>query len=235
MTEYEAGDDVMLRLHIVPDGGVPVDGTTAATVVVTGDTGPARTPTAVPAATGRDRWSAPLPAVAAGAWRVVWTVTGTGSGVQSYELLIGPGPAAGGRVYATTGQLATHLGSAPPTGARRILLRASAKVDDLLRCARYATDTAGLPTDLALAAVLAEATCAQVEWWGEIGDTDGTGSASALAGAQIGTVKMPGAADGGIEYAPAAVSALRRAGLFSQGPDTHRRGYLSQGFFETYQ
>lgn len=220
---YEAGDDVSLRLTITPDGGVPTDGTTVATVTARSDGGTVITPTATPS-TDRSRWTAMLTAATAGEWDILWTVIGTGSGVQSYRLFVAPVAPASVRVYATTAQLAVYLDDAPPEGAHRLLRKASRKVDELLLTAIYPVDTTGLPTDTDVAAALAEATCAQAEWWGETGDS-GTGAIAALAGSQIGSVKIgTGVTGQGIpEYAPDAVSALRRAGLTGRGPQVYDR------------
>jgi hypothetical protein len=182
---------------------------------------------ALPAALpSRAAWTANLTPASAGDWLVKWTVTGSGAGTTWDTVPVGPAPLPPppGRVYATTGQLADYTGEDPPADARKLLRRASRKVDQLLITAHYAVDEDGMPTDADVAAAMAEATCAQVEWWGETGDTAGTGAVAALAGSQIGTVKLAGgnsAAGGGsgsIEYAPDAVAALRLAGLTNQGP-----------------
>lgn len=231
---YEAGDDVTLRLVVTPEGGVPTDGTTAVVATATHDSGAAVLPVLTPNV-DRSQWSGVLRGVAAGEWAVEWVVTGTGSGVRVYRFVVAASPSAApvGRVYASTAQLSAYLDGPTPDGARRLLRRASAKVDELLLTATYRTDTAGMPVDAPVAAALAEATCAQVEWWGETGD-DGTGAVAALAGARIGTVQLPGKAgtgDGIPEYAPAAVSALRRANLTGRGPIVYDRivgGLLGQ-------
>lgn len=236
MTLYEAGDDVTLHLTVTPDGGVPVDGTTTATVTATLDGGTPRVLTATPNG-DRSSWSALLLGAAAGEWDILWTVTGTGSGVQSYTVFVAPTPgiSAFGRVYATTAQLADYLDEAPPSGARRLLRRASQMVDDALLTATYRVDdVTGLPIDAPVAAALAEAACAQVEWWGEIGDTAGSGAVATLAGARIGTVQLPGKAgtgDGIPDLAPAALAVLRRANLTGRGPLVYDRlsgGLLGQ-------
>lgn len=175
---------------------------------------------------GRGKWQANLVPSTAGEWRVRWDVTGSGQGVTWDVVAVAPAPAleGAGRVYATTAQLADHTGEAPAPGSARALLRASREVDKLLRAACYPVDEQGMPTDPRHAEAMAEATCAQVEWWDEIGDERGTGAAAVLAGsAQIGTVRLSGgsassSSAGAGGYAPAAVSALRAAGLTGQGP-----------------
>lgn len=212
----DVGDKVPITLTVTP-----ADATTQATV--TAQLLPAGAPIALPAVPNGDRtvWTANLSVTALGAYRVVWTVTGTGAGVEhdTVHVLGGPDPIAG-QSYASLHQLAIYLDEAPPTGARRLLVRASRKVDDMLRTAVYAVDAAGLPTDPAVATALAEATCAQVAWWSELGDDTGSGAVAALAGSQIGTVKLgTGAGGAGLpECAPDAVQVLRRAGLLNHGP-----------------
>ena len=69
--------------------------------------------------------------------------------------------------YATSAQLLAFTGAATaPADADRLLLRASEVIDQALRTAIYDVDaTTGIPTDAATAAVFADATCAQVEFW----------------------------------------------------------------------
>lgn len=219
----QAGDTIALHLDVIPDGGVDVDDTTVATVEVVLD-GAVRRPTARPDPDrGRARWTALLTDAAAGLHSVRWTVAGTGAGVTVYDLPVAPvGPRAGARSYATTGQLAEHMAAAPPVGAHRLLERATERVDEMVRCAVYDVDDAGMPTDPKVAAALAEATCATVQWWAETGDRTGTGSSTALAGAQIGSVRLPSAAPAadGLPpgYAPEARRVLAAAGLTAAGP-----------------
>lgn len=232
---YEDGDDVTLRVRVEPEGGVPTDGTTVAIVRATPpDGGIPISPTALPN-DDRSIWQATLPGVSEGEWVIEWTVTGTGSGIRSYVLSVAPNADQPGvppsRSYASTADLANYLDDQPPERARTLLRRASRKVDELLRCAIYDVDTDGYPTDAGVAAALRDATCAQVEWWSETGDEAGTGSVAALAGAQIGTVRLPGGSGSGgsasLEFAPDAQSFLAAAGLSNQGPIIPGRyGYL---------
>lgn len=165
----DVGDLVTARLAVDP-----FDGTTAATLVVTRPDGT----TATPVATGADGgavWTAPVTYTLAGLWRLSWTVTGTGAGVQHEVVSVAPAPVVvgTGRVYATTTQLANTLHEAPPLNAVQLLEDASRALDDALKTALYDTDTAGLPTDATVAAAFAEAVCAIVQWWGETGDPVG--------------------------------------------------------------
>lgn len=218
-TLYEAGDDITLNLTVTPEGGVPTDGTTTAVVTARCDDGTVVTPTAIPNG-DRSAWHATLPAARAGEWRILWTVTGTGSGVQSYELLVAAVAPAAGRSYATVGELSGYTGEAPPSGASRLLRVASRRVERATRTAIYSTDVDGYPTDPTLREAFREATCAQVAWWGETGDDTGSGAAMLLAGMQIGDVKLGGMVGSTDAHpvAPAAQEILDAAGLTTGGP-----------------
>lgn len=204
----DVGDLVTARLTVDP-----FDGTTAATLLVTRPDGTTVSPV-VTAADGGKTWTAPVTYTLAGVWRLTWTVTGTGAGVEHELVSVGPVPGAvvGGRVYATTTQLAEYLGAAPPVDAARLLLEASRLLDrDFLTAAVYDVDTAGLPSNAEVAAAFAEAVCAQVQFWGEVGEeTDISGP---LQGVSIGSVQLQyGAGDnrsGPSYYAPKLIRALR--------------------------
>ncbi|MGE9695919.1 hypothetical protein [Streptomyces sp. CH6] len=121
------------------------------------------------------------------------------------------------RVYATPDQLAAWTGEAAPADAERLLARASEDVDDALLSAIYATDAEGRPTDPAVAAALADATCAQVEYQLATGD-DGTGAGGRWGSVSIGPVSLSDPRDapragGELDLAPRAYRVLRRAGL----------------------
>jgi hypothetical protein len=204
----DVGDFVTARLSVDP-----ADGTTAATLVVIPPTGLPLTPV-VSSQEGGAVWTAPVTYTMAGLWRLSWTVTGTGAGVEHELVSVAPlpGASAGGRVYATTTQLAEYLGAAPPLDGARLLLEASRLLDrDFLKAAVYDVDSTGLPTDTEVAAAFAEAVCAQVEFWGEVGaETDISGP---LQGVTIGSVNLQyGAGDnrsGPSYYAPKLVRALQ--------------------------
>lgn len=120
-------------------------------------------------------------------------------------------------VYATPEQLTAWTGQPAPTDADRLLRRASEDVDSALLTAVYCTDAQGMPTDTAIITALADATCAQVEWWQETGDT-GTGAADRWGSVSIGSVAMSGRrggpqAPGDVDLAPRAHRVLARAGL----------------------
>jgi hypothetical protein len=67
--------------------------------------------------------------------------------------------------HATDEQLAAYLGTAAPADADRLLDRASELIDSALVTASYAVDSTGAATDAQVLAALADATCAQVEFW----------------------------------------------------------------------
>jgi hypothetical protein len=91
--------------------------------------------------------------------------------------------------YATVEQLAAFTGAPAPADAARQLVRASEVIDQALRTAVYDVDAVtGAPTEAAVIQVLADATCAQVEFW-ETGDEEddilGPVQGISLAGMQI--------------------------------------------------
>jgi hypothetical protein len=83
---YDVGDIAVPTLTVDP-----FDGTTDATVVVTAPDGTTSTP--APASTnGGQTWTVQVPVTQAGIWYVTWTVTGTGAGVETDELVVEPVP-----------------------------------------------------------------------------------------------------------------------------------------------
>ncbi|WHM36310.1 hypothetical protein [Streptomyces sp. BPTC-684] len=121
------------------------------------------------------------------------------------------------RLYATPEQLSAWTGQAAPPGAERLLARASEDIDDALLTACYAVDAVGGPTDPKIAAALADAVCAQVEYQAATGD-DGTGAQSRWDSVSIGPVALSGRRQappgpGEVDLAPRAHRALTRAGL----------------------
>ncbi|MFS4105127.1 hypothetical protein [Streptomyces sp. PD-S100-1] len=201
------GDVVTAKLTVEP-----ADGTTAATLLVTRPDGSTVSPV-VTGADGGATWTAPVQYTLAGVWRLSWTVTGMGASVEHQLVAVAPTPgvAAPGRVYATTTQLAEYLGTAPPLDSERLLLEASKLLDsDFLKAAVYDVDDDGRPTDSVVTTAFAEAVCAQVAFWAEVGEeTDVSGP---LQGVAIGSVQLQyGAGDnrsGPSYYAPRLVRAL---------------------------
>ncbi|MEU5608451.1 hypothetical protein AB0H03_06785 [Streptomyces sparsogenes] len=125
------------------------------------------------------------------------------------------------RVYATPAELATYTGQAAPADAERLLARASRMLEaEILRYCRYDVDaTTGMPTNELVLAAIRDAVCAQVQWWGELGDSIGAVGAG-WGSVSIGSVSLSGAASkpGGSapaarQVAPQAVDALRSPDL----------------------
>lgn len=118
--------------------------------------------------------------------------------------------------YATPEQLATWTGQPAPADAERLLARAGEDIDSALLTAIYPVDEDGDPLDPEIRAALANATCAQVEFQLAGGD-DGTGAGGQWDSVSIGPVSLSGrssrTAAAGVELAPRADRALRRAGL----------------------
>ncbi|PSJ29824.1 hypothetical protein B7P34_04750 [Streptosporangium nondiastaticum] len=121
------------------------------------------------------------------------------------------------RPYSTPEQLSTWLGTPAPSDAERLISRASEDIDSALLTAIYPVDEDGDPLDPRIAQALADATCAQVEYQLATGD-DGTGASGTWDSVSIGPVSLSGrtgrsAGSSGVELAPRADRALRRAGL----------------------
>jgi hypothetical protein len=120
-------------------------------------------------------------------------------------------------VYATSADYTDWSGQAAPTDIDRLLARASEDIDDALLTALYCTDSDGMPTEVDVIDALRDATCAQVEYQQETGDT-GTGAAGRWDSVSLGPVSLSGRKDAstgpqGVDLAPRAGRALRRAGL----------------------
>ncbi|MFG2780825.1 hypothetical protein ACGFY7_23595 [Streptomyces prunicolor] len=204
----DVGDLVTAKLTVSP-----FDNTTAATLLVLRPDGTTVSPV-VTGADGGATWTAPVVYTLAGIWRLSWTVTGTGASVEHELVSVAPAPAAMAdvRSYATTTQLANALHAAPPLDAVALLERATQLLDsDFLKTAVYDVDDDGMPTDPVVVAAFAEAVCAQVEFWGEVGtETDISGP---LQGVVIGSVQLQyGAGDnrsGPSYYAPKLIRALQ--------------------------
>lgn len=77
-----------------------------------------------------------------------------------------------GRVYATAAAYAEYSGQTPPADIDRLLARASELLDsEVLRSSWYdVDDTTGMPTDMQVLEAFSNAACAQVEFWGEVGE-----------------------------------------------------------------
>jgi hypothetical protein len=121
------------------------------------------------------------------------------------------------RVYATSADYTQWSGQAAPSDIERLLARASEDIDDALIAAVYDTDGSDMPTDPEVVDAMRDAVCAQVEYQQETGDT-GTGAAGRYDSVSLGPVSLSGRKDAaggpqGLDLAPRADRALRRAGL----------------------
>jgi hypothetical protein len=94
------------------------------------------------------------------------------------------------RVYATSAQYEAYTGQTATADTDRLLLRASEMLDaQLLGVCWFQADEDGLPTDPVVQGAFEKAVCAQVEWWGEVGDS--TGAAGVGWGSvRIGSVQL---------------------------------------------
>lgn len=129
--------------------------------------------------------------------------------------------------YATVQDLidSDALGFEPPPNAQVLLDRASRDVDRAIQCAVYDTDTDGMPTDAKVTTALKEATCEQVAYQLEIGNTDGIAhglQSGVPSGSSAGSVELSrGPSTGGATadqpwLGDQARQILRQAGLLRQ-------------------
>ncbi|MFC8095369.1 hypothetical protein [Streptomyces sp. NPDC057301] len=124
-----------------------------------------------------------------------------------------------GRVYATRDQLAAYLATNVPNDAERLIGRASEDIDAALLTAVYGVDEMGYPAEARIRGVLANAVCAQVEYWLATGE-DGTGTGEQWDSVSIGPVSLSGRTSppeppvvNGVELAPRAYRALHMGAL----------------------
>jgi hypothetical protein len=112
------------------------------------------------------------------------------------------------QAHATAEQLAAFLGTSAPPNSGRLLLRASSHIDYHTHSAYTVDPDTGLATDDEVAAALADAVCAQIEFWVEVGEAsniDGLASTQQSVGGRSGYRTPP--------LAPRAHEALANAGL----------------------
>jgi hypothetical protein len=114
-----------------------------------------------------------------------------------------------------------------PANAQVLLDRASRQIDRAIQCAVYDVDDDGLPTDAKVTTALKEATCEQVAYNLEVGNTSGIphGLQSGVpSGSSAGEVSLSrGTSAGGASadqpwLGDQAASILRTAGLLGPGP-----------------
>lgn len=110
--------------------------------------------------------------------------------------------------HATESQVIDFLGHAAPSDIDRLLVRASSLIDFHTHTAYTVDSDTGLATDNEVAAALADAVCAQIEFWVEVGEAsniDGLASTQQSVGGRSGYRTPP--------LAPRAHEALANAGL----------------------
>lgn len=124
------------------------------------------------------------------------------------------------RVYATAADYTTYIqgsGQTVPTDIARRLQRASEVIEACLSIAIYDVDATGMPTDTDVIDVFSRATCAQVAYWTETGDEQG--SSAQFQRMQIGSVQLDRPMRGvssdepAARLAPQARAILQTAGL----------------------
>jgi hypothetical protein len=135
-----------------------------------------------------------------------------------------------GRVYATVAQYTDYTQQAAPAGTDRLLVRASSFLESqIFRLAVYTADlVTGLPTNPLVAKAMADAVCAQVEWWQETGDP--LGVAGQWQQVRIGSLHLMGPSNSGAQstgrqIAPAVKDALDSSDLV----DVFRMGAMWSG------
>lgn len=117
--------------------------------------------------------------------------------------------------YATAAQLAAYLGAPAPTDATRLLLRASEVLDSVVRAPFTVDVQTTLPTDAGIATALANACCAQVEFWAEVGEGNDVDGLAATPLMLTGTTGFQGRRAPVV--GPRALRYLREAGLMGMG------------------
>lgn len=135
------------------------------------------------------------------------------------------------RIYAASADYQTYTGQTPPTGIDALLAQASRMLDaEVFRLCYYTADPdTGLPTVAVVLAAFRDATCAQAQWWGALGDPLGADGAG-WNEVRIGNVMMrrpdtaiSGADSPAREVAPQVWDALQSPDLH---PDVFRIGMV---------
>lgn len=226
----QVGDWRTPTIAISTEAGLPATGTVTCSVLLPDDTTAANVMSAgTPTATATPWTGTAYQLTQAGEYVERFTITLDGKGYAEQRFwvqsLVNTIPT-GARVYATTTDYANSPLTSEPAATlnvRRLLVVASARVDEMLNGARYETNsTTLLPTDPAVAVALRDATVAQAAYGVEIGDPYGFG-ASQYQSVTIGGVSLGASytAAGGStpgRYAPAAYDILRAAGLTGAAP-----------------
>ncbi|AZM46569.1 hypothetical protein DMB38_12770 [Streptomyces sp. WAC 06738] len=125
------------------------------------------------------------------------------------------------RVYAQPGDLTAYTGQPAPADAERLLRDASRMLDaEVLRYCWYDVDPDGYPSNSTVRESVRDAVCAQVAWWGELGDSTGA-AAAGWGSVSIGSVSLSGGAGGagGGGQRPPARQVAPQAGDVLRSPD----------------
>lgn len=129
------------------------------------------------------------------------------------------------RVYATLSDYRDWSGDSTADLSDALLRRASLAIDSNLIGSFYdVDDDTGLPTKTKVIEALRDATCAQAEWYDEIGDTTGSGAAGQFQSAQLGSASYTrgytqagSSAGNSSPLAPGAYEILKVEGMLPSG------------------
>lgn len=127
--------------------------------------------------------------------------------------------------YATLDDLTQYTGSEQAPGSERMLQRASDLLDVMLLNSIFTVDAFDVPTDPVVLLALKNAACAQVEWWGALGDE--LGAMEGYQSMSLGPARLTRSGSGGSSsdprspegrLAPRARDELIRAKLWPNKP-----------------
>ncbi|TMU98095.1 hypothetical protein [Streptomyces sp. DASNCL29] len=131
------------------------------------------------------------------------------------------------RVYATAADYQGYTGQDPPADVDQLLARATRMLEaQVLRMCWYDVDADGMPTNATVLEAIRRAVCAQVQWWGELGDSIGAAGVG-WGSVGIGSVSLSrsgsasGSASAAREIAPQVGDELRSPDLI---PEIFRLG-----------
>ena len=135
------------------------------------------------------------------------------------------------RIYATSAEYQTYTGQTPPADIDQQLANASRMlVAEVFRLCWFEVDEDGYPSNTLVREAFRDAVCAQVAWWGELGDSTGA-AAVGWGSVRLGSAQLSrsvtatsGAASPAREVAPAVWDALRSDDLTG---DVFRLGAVS--------
>ena len=124
------------------------------------------------------------------------------------------------RTYAMSADYQTYTGQTPPTDINSLLAKASRMLEaNVFRLCWYEVDADGYPSNTVVRQAFRDATCAQAEWFDEIGDTTGAAAAGwgsvSLGSAQLSrsVTNVSGNASPAREIAPGVLDALSSSDL----------------------